>query len=149
MLNKVILIGRLTKDPDVRYLTNGTAVASFTLAVDRTFKDKDGQRGTDFINIVAWRKTAELCGQYLTKGRQTAVCGRLQSRSYDAKDGSKRYITEVVADEVTFLGTASGSSQGQAMQQGGAQMAPTVNDDDNFGIPMDGFSEIDDMDVPF
>ena len=73
MLNKAILIGRLTKDPEVKYLQNGTPVASFTLAVDRTFKNKDGQKEADFIPIVAWRKTAELCGKYLTKGGQVAV----------------------------------------------------------------------------
>ena len=103
MINKVILIGRLTKDPETRVLASGSSVSTFTLAVDRTFKSRDGERGTDFIPIVAWGKTAELCGQYLSKGRQTAVAGRMQTRSYDDNDGSKRYVTEVIANEIYFL----------------------------------------------
>jgi single-strand DNA-binding protein len=130
MLNKSTLIGRLTKDPEVKYLQNGTPVASFTLAVDRTFKNKDGEKECDFIPIVAWRKTAELCEKYLTKGGQVAVCGRIQTRSYDAADGGKRYVTEVVADEVYFIGSKS-------------------KDQEKSTSPMDGFTEIDDLDVPF
>lgn len=137
MLNKAILIGRLTRDPELKYLQNGTAVASFTLAVDRTFKNKDGEKEADFIPIVAWRKTAELCGKYLTKGSQAAISGRIQTRSYDANDGSKRYVTEIVADEVQFIG-----SKGEGTKNNFA-------DNDNFGVPMEGFSEIDDIDVPF
>lgn len=137
MLNKAILIGRLTRDPELKYLQNGTAVASFTLAVDRTFKNKDGEKEADFIPIVAWRKTAELCGKYLTKGSQAAICGRIQTRSYDANDGTKRYVTEIVADEVHFIG-----SKGETSRNAFA-------DNDNFGVPMEGFSEIDDIDVPF
>ncbi|MFA0814731.1 MAG: single-stranded DNA-binding protein [Anaerofustis sp.] len=137
MLNKAILIGRLTRDPDVKYLQNGTPVASFTLAIDRTFKNKDGQKEADFIPVVAWRKTAELCGKYLAKGSQVAVSGRIQTRSYDANDGSKRYVTEVVADEVHFIGSKSDSPRNN------------YGDNDNFGVPMDGFEEIDDLDVPF
>lgn len=105
MLNKTVLIGRLTKDPDMRKTQSGRIVASFTLAVDRNFRDSNGERGVDFIPIVAWGKTAELCGEYLQKGRQTAVSGRIQIRSYEADDGSKRYVTEVIAEEVTFLGS--------------------------------------------
>ncbi len=137
MLNKAILIGRLTRDPELKYLQNGTAVASFTLAVDRTFKNKDGEKEADFIPIVAWRKTAELCGKYLTKGSQAAISGRIQTRSYDANDGSKRYVTEIVADEVQFIG-----GKGEGTKNNFA-------DNDNFGVPMEGFSEIDDIDVPF
>ncbi len=137
MLNKAILIGRLTRDPDVKYLQNGTPVASFTLAIDRTFKNKDGQKEADFIPVVAWRKTAELCGKYLAKGSQVAVSGRIQTRSYDANDGSKRYVTEVVADEVHFIGAKSDSPRNN------------YSDNDNFGVAMDGFEEIDDLDVPF
>ena len=141
MLNKAILIGRLTRDPDCRTLQNGTAVASFTIAVDRTFKNRDGEKEADFIPIVAWRKTAELCQRYLTKGNQVAVCGRIQTRSYDANDGSKRYVTEVVADEVQFLTPKSESQRSGSNDFGGGS--------DNFGVPMDGFEEIDDLDVPF
>ena len=82
MLNKAILIGRLTKDPETKYAQNGTAVTNFTLAVDRTFKNKDGQKEADFIPVVSWRKTAELCEKYLSKGSQVAVSGRIQTRSH-------------------------------------------------------------------
>lgn len=134
MLNKSILIGRLTKDVEVKTLSSGSTVCSFTLAVDRNFKSKDGERGTDFIPIVAWGKTAELCGQYLAKGRQTAISGRIQTRTYEANDGSKRYATEVVAEEVTFLG---GRKESNSQSSG------------EYGQAMDGFSEIDDEDMPF
>ena|SRR5690554_4111686 len=103
MLNKAILIGRLTKDPDLRYTQSGIAVAKFNLAVDRGFKGQDGEKQTDFIPITAWRTQAENCARYLAKGRLTAVSGRIQVRSYDGQDGQRRYVTEVVADEVQFL----------------------------------------------
>ena len=103
-MNKSILIGRLTRDPEVRYTQSGTAVCTFTLAVDRKFAKKDsGQPTADFIPIVAWRKLAEIIGNNLVKGRRISVEGRIQVRSYDAQDGSKRYATEIVADEVEFL----------------------------------------------
>ena len=102
MLNRIILIGRLTKDPELRYTPNGIAVAQFTLAVDRPFKNQEGERETDFINIVVWRKQGENCAEYLAKGRLAAVDGRLQIRTYD-KDGKRQYYTEVVADSVRFL----------------------------------------------
>ena len=102
MLNRVVLIGRLVKDPELRYTPNGIAVASFTLAVDRPFTNKDGERETDFINIVVWRKQAENCASYLGKGRLAAVDGRLQLRTYE-QDGQRKYFTEVVADNVQFL----------------------------------------------
>lgn len=111
MLNKSVLIGRLTKDPEVKTISTGSTTASFTLAVDRSFKDKNGDRGTDFIPIVAWGKTAELVGQYLSKGRQTAVSGRIQTRTYEAQDGTRRYVTEVIAEEVTFLGSRNDIQQ--------------------------------------
>jgi single-strand DNA-binding protein len=103
MLNRIVLIGRLTRDPELRYTQNGVAVASFTLAVDRSFKSADGQRETDFINIVAWRGLGENCSNYLSKGKLAAVDGRLQIRSYEGKDGVKRQAAEVVADDVRFL----------------------------------------------
>ncbi|MGI6452727.1 MAG: single-stranded DNA-binding protein [Syntrophomonadaceae bacterium] len=107
MLNRVILIGRLTRDPELRYTTNGTAVCSFTLAVDRKFSREE----TDFINIVAWRGLAENCASFLGKGRLAAIEGRLQVRSYEAQDGQKRRVTEVIADDVRFLDKA-GSGTG-------------------------------------
>lgn len=139
MINKVILIGRLTRDPEVKYLQQGVAVASFTLAVDRTFKNKDGEKEADFIPVVVWRKTAELCEKYLFKGSLTAVVGRLQTRTYDAADGTKRYVTEVIADEVQFLQPKSDS----------IRPAGNVSANESFGVPMDGFEEINDDSVPF
>lgn len=103
MLNKVVLIGRLTKDPDLKYTQSGIAVARFNLAVDRGFKGQDGEKQTDFIPITVWRGAAENCAKYLAKGRLVAVAGRIQTGSYDAQDGTKRYTTDVVADEVRFL----------------------------------------------
>jgi single-strand DNA-binding protein len=102
MLNKAILIGRLTRDPELRSTSNDISVTSFTVAVDRNFTNQQGEKETDFIPVVAWRKLAETCAKYLEKGRLVAVSGRMQVRSYEGKEG-KRYITEVVADEVQFL----------------------------------------------
>jgi single-strand DNA-binding protein len=103
VLNRVILIGRLTKDPELRYTPNGVAVASFTLAVDRFRTNAQGERETDFIPIVVWQKQAENCANYIGKGSLCAVDGRIQVRTYDAKDGQRRWVTEVVADNVRFL----------------------------------------------
>lgn len=115
-MNKVVLIGRLARDPEVRYTQSGKAVTSFTLAADRRVrKDTEAQQTVDFIPIVAWDKLAEICGNYLAKGRKTAVEGRIQVRSYEAKDGAKRYVTEVIAESVEFLGdkgTGDNTSQG-------------------------------------
>lgn len=104
-MNKVILIGRLTRDPELRYTSSNIATASFSIAVDRNFTNQNGEREADFINIVVWRKQAENCKNYLTKGSQVAIDGRIQTRSYDGQDGQKRYVTEVVADNVQFLGS--------------------------------------------
>src|SRR5574344_2480171 len=104
-MNKVILMGRLTKDPEVRYTTNNnTLVCSFSLAVNRRFKS-EGQPDADFFNIVAWSKTGEFCSKYFTKGQQVGVIGRLQTRNYDDKDGKKVYVTEIVAEETYFADT--------------------------------------------
>jgi len=109
MLNRVILIGRLTKDPELRYTSSGVAVASFTLAVDRPFA-KEGQQDVDFIPIVVWRKQAENCANYIGKGRLVAVDGRIQVRTYDTTEGQRRWVTEVVADNVRFLDRGKGGS---------------------------------------
>ncbi len=103
MLNRIVLIGRLTRDPEMRYTPQGVPVASFTLAVDRSFANQQGQRETDFIDCIAWRKLGETVGNHLTKGRLVATEGRLQIRSYEAQDGSKRRVAEVVCDSVRFL----------------------------------------------
>lgn len=106
MYNRIILIGRLTRDPELRYVPSGVPVASFTLAVDRPFRDQQGNRETDFIDIVAWRKLAEQVSQYMSKGRMVAVEGRLQIRSYETQEGQKRKVAEVVADGIRFLDRA-------------------------------------------
>lgn len=102
-MNRIILLGRLVRDPEVRVTPTEKTVCTFTLAVDRPFTAKNGQREADFINIVTWNKTAELCGNSLTKGQRALVEGRLQIRSYDGKDGNKHYVTEVIADRVEFI----------------------------------------------
>lgn len=101
-MNKATLIGRLTRDPELRTTQSGTEVCTFTLAVDRK-PGKDGQKGADFIPIVAWRQLGEQCGKYLHKGYKAAVSGSIQTRTYEANDGTKRHVTEVMADEVEFL----------------------------------------------
>lgn len=109
MLNRVILIGRLTKDPELRYTPNGVAVATFTLAVDRNYSNQQGQREADFIPIVTWRGLAENVANYLKKGRLAAVEGRIQTRNYENNEGKRVYITEVIADNVRFLESAANS----------------------------------------
>lgn len=104
-MNKVFLIGRLTRDPELRYTSSNLPVATFSLAVNRNFTSQSGEREADFINIVVWRKQAENVKNYLTQGSQVAIDGRIQTRTYDGEDGKKRYITEVVADNVQFLDT--------------------------------------------
>lgn len=108
-MNKVILIGRLTKDPELRTTSSGIASTNFSIAVQRTFTNANGEREADFINCVAWRKQAENITKYCKKGSQVAVDGRIQTRSYDGTDGTKKYVTEVVADNVTFLGSKNSS----------------------------------------
>lgn len=116
MLNKVILMGRLTRDPELRQTATGTSVASFTLAVDRNYAKQGEEKQTDFINIVAWRSTADFVSKYFTKGQLVAVSGRIQTRSWDdQQSGQKRYATDVVADEVFFAESKkSGSAPSDA-----------------------------------
>ena len=118
-MNKVILMGRLTRDPEVRYTQTGKVVCQFTLAVDRPFANQEGQREADFIAIVVWGKIAELCGNSLTKGQRALVDGRLQIRSYDAKDGTKRWVTEVIANSVEFI-ERKATGSGAPVQSGDA-----------------------------
>ena len=127
-MNKVVLIGRLTRDPELRYTGNNTAVASFTLAVNRPFSNQQGEREADFINIVVWRKQAENVKNYLTQGSQAAVEGRLQTRSYDDQNGQKRYITEVIADNVEFLGSKGSSNNSNNMNSSAPSAGPTPYD---------------------
>ena len=102
-MNRVILIGNLTKDPEFNTTNSGISVCRFTVAVNRKFKNENGESESDFINIVTWRGLADNCGKYLHKGNKVSVCGSIQTRSYDTPDGTKRYVTEVIADEVEFL----------------------------------------------
>ena len=102
-MNRIILLGRLTKEPEVRYTNTGKVVASFTMAVDRPFTGQDGKREADFIPVVIWGKPAETIGNYVQKGHRVLVEGRLQIRSYDGKDGQKRWVTEVIADRFEFI----------------------------------------------
>lgn len=121
-MNKAILIGRLTRDPEMRTTQSGISVCQFSIAVDRKFKNQQtGEREADFINIVAWRQLADLCAQYLAKGRKVGVVGSIQTRSYEANDGSKRTAFEVVADEVEFL-----TPKEQGAQQYAQQSAPAA-----------------------
>ena len=141
-MNKAILIGNLTRDPEVRTTQSGVSMCSFTIAVNRRFTAADGSKQTDFIPVITWRKTAELCGQYLSKGRKVGVIGEIQTRSYEAKDGTKRYVTEVVADEVEFLSPRGEQGGFEPRSQGfGAQTAPQAD--------LDGFADIEDDELPF
>lgn len=118
-MNRVLLVGRLTKDPDLRYTPNGIAVATFTLAVNRTFTNAQGEREADFINCVIWRKQAENVANYLKKGSLAGVDGRLQTRNYDGQDGKRVYVTEVLAENVQFLeprGTSAARGNGNFTQ---------------------------------
>lgn len=104
MINRVVLVGRLTKDPELRYTPNtGIAVTTFTLAVNRSFTNQQGERDADFVSIVVWRNAAENCANYLRKGSLAGIDGRIQTRSYDTPEGQKRFVTEVVAENVRFL----------------------------------------------
>lgn len=144
MLNRIVLIGRLTRDPELRFTPNGHAVCSFTLAVDRPFTNQDGNRETDFINIVVWNKQGENCAQYLAKGRLAAVDGRLQIRSYDGNDGQRRYVTEVIADNVRFLssrnensGYDSGASRGANSYEPPSPSVAAASFEDNMPLTSD------------
>ncbi len=118
-MNKCILVGNLTRDPELKQTPSGVSVCNFSIAVNRNFANANGEREADFINIVTWRGLAENCGKYLSKGRKVAICGQIQTRSYDDKDGNKRYATEVVADDVEFINSGSGNADGG--NYGGAQ----------------------------
>lgn len=111
MLNRAILVGRLTRDPEIRYTSDGTATASFSLAVNRQFKNKQGEREADFINCVIWRKAAETFCNYTHKGSQVAIDGRVQTRNYENKQGNRVYVTEVVVEHFSFLDTNNENSQ--------------------------------------
>lgn len=132
-MNKVVLIGNLTRDPEINTTNSGVAVCRFSIAVSRRFANAEGERDADFINIVVWRNLAETCHKYLKKGSKCAVVGRIQTSSYDAQDGTKRYTTDVVADEVEFLNSRNGETAetpaGKSSTSGTAELEPIEDDD--------------------
>lgn len=139
MLNRVILIGRLTRDPELRYTPSGVAVAQFTLAVDRPFPNpQTGERETDFLPVVTWRQLAETCANYLRKGRLTAIEGRIQVRSYDNNEGRKVYVTEVIADNVRFLESSRTSSEFSEQGPQMPQQDPFYDDGKSIDVRDDG-----------
>lgn len=150
MLNRIIVMGRLTRDPELRTTQSGTAVTSFTLAVDRDYKGQDGERETDFVDIVAWRSSAEFVSKHFSKGSMAIVDGRLQIRQYTDKEGNKRRACEVVAESVYF---------GSAKKEGGNSESHGESDDNSYGNSYSGsdygrskFEEVDDEyegDLPF
>lgn len=133
-MNKVILVGNITKDPELKTTANDIAVCSFTIAVNRRFTNAQGEREADFINCVAWRQTAEFIAKYFHKGKKIGVVGSLQTRSYEDKNGQKRYVTEVVVDEAEFV---------ERRQEQGTSMLPGAE------VANEGFHEVDDPDLPF
>src|SRR5690625_7206323 len=126
MLNRVVLVGRLTKDPDLRYTPNGVAVANFTIAVNRPFTNQQGNREADFINCVVWRRPAENLANYMKKGSMIGVDGRVQTRTFEGQDGKTVFVTEIVADSVQFL-ESKGSSHGRGQDQSGFQQNQNQN----------------------
>ena len=144
-MNRATLIGNLTRDPDLRMTNSGISVCTFSIAVQRRFANAQGVREADFLTIVCWRQTAELCARYLSKGRKVAVEGSIQTRSYDAQDGTKRYVTEIIADNVEFLGSReeggnrSGNYAPAAPAPAPRSAAPASSD----------FTEVDDDELPF
>ncbi|WP_336775103.1 single-stranded DNA-binding protein [Paenibacillus sp. MMO-58] len=132
MLNRTILIGRLTRDPDLKYTPAGVAVCQFSLAVDRPFTSGQGEREADFIPVVVWRQLAETCANYLRKGRLTAVEGRIQVRNYENNEGKRVYVTEVIADNVRFL-ESNREPSAQLREESGNNRSSNNNAGNSFG----------------
>ena len=155
MLNHIVLMGRLTRDPELRHTGSGIAVASFALAVDRDFKSQDGEKETDFIDIVAWRNTAEFVSKYFSKGRMAVVSGRLQIRNWTDKEGNKRRSAEVVADNIYFGDSRKDNASGGYGDAGGNSFqAPSQSSYSDFSAPAqsdNAFSMLDsdDTGLPF
>ena len=142
-MNRVILIGNLANDPESRTTQSGIAQCSFRIAVQRRYKGANGERETDFLPVVCWRQTAEFVQRYLAKGRKVAVEGSIQTRSYDAQDGSRRYVTEIIADSVEAVGGREDGAQG-AQSANRAQQAQEPAQDHQMG-----FTEVNDDELPF
>ena len=145
MINNVVLVGRLTKDPDLRYTASGTGVATFTLAVNRNFTNQDGNRDADFINCVIWRKSAETLANYAKKGTLLGVTGRIQTRNYENQQGQRVYVTEVVAENFQLLEKRSANEERQ-----NDNTQQNANDNKSDADPFSGSSiDISDDDLPF
>ncbi len=165
MLNRVVLVGRLTRDPDLRYTASGVAVANFTIAANRPFRNQQGEQEADFINCVVWRKTAENLANYMKKGNMIGVDGRIQTRSYEGQDGKMVYVTEVMAENIQFLESRGASQQRdtsgynpndafqhQAPSQSQPQSQPSRQTGEPQGNPFQNDGEqinISDDDLPF
>lgn len=151
MINRVVLVGRLTKDPEFRTTPNGVSIANFTIAVNRTFTNAQGEREADFINCVVFRKQAENVNNYLSKGQLAGVDGRIQSRSYENKEGNRVFVTEVVCDSVQFLEPKGNNNQNVSQgQQTGTRKQQTGNvSNDNPFANANGPIDIGDDDLPF
>ncbi len=141
-MNKVMLIGNLTRDPELQTTNGGVSVCRFSLAVTRRFANADGERKADFINIVVWRNQAENCHKYLKKGSKCAVVGSIQTSVYDAPDGSKRYTTDIVADEVEFISTNRAGGDGDVSYSAPSEAKPKAKETAEL-------EEIDDDSLPF
>ncbi|MEG1753725.1 MAG: single-stranded DNA-binding protein [Christensenella sp.] len=149
-MNKAILVGNLTKDPERRTTSSDVSVTSFTIAVSRRYKDASGNYPADFISCVAWRQTAEFIAKYFVKGSRIGVVGSIQTRNYDDKNGVKRYVTEVNVDEAEFVGSKAQNAGGarENAPAGGAG-APQQNADDMFAEELADFQPMDDAELPF
>ena len=148
--NRVILVGNIVADPELKTTPTGTSVTRFTIAVNRRFTRAGEQPQTDFFNIVAWRQLAELCGRYLAKGRKVAVFGSIQTRTYEAQDGSKRSAFDIVADEVEFLTAANAPSASSSDYHAAVSPAPMQRQQAPAYAPADsGFTQVDDDELPF
>ena len=135
-MNKCFILGNLTRDPELKTTTSGKSVTNFTVAVGRRFAGPSGEREADFLPVVVWGKQAENCAKYLRKGSQCAVAGSIQVRNYEANDGSRRYVTEIIADEVQFLSRAEGSSSNKDdSYSGGNQSGPSDMQEINEDLP--------------
>ncbi len=149
-VNKVILVGNLGKDPDLRYTASGTAVCNFSLATTESYKDRDGNRQekTEWHNIVVWRQLAEICGKYLAKGKQVYIEGKLQTRKWEDRDGNPRYTTEIVADQMQMLGRAGDENNAGGYQRREQRQEPAMNQ----SAPQNNYDNVQfnpDDDIPF
>ena len=145
-MNKVIMIGNLANDPEARTTQSGISQSTFRIAVQRRFANQQGVREADFFTVIAWRQTADFCNRYLSKGRKVAVEGSIQNRSYDAQDGSKRYVTEIIADNIEFVGSRN-DNEGQ--QPRPRDNGPTPPPAQPAQPSMNDFTEVDDDELPF